>query len=54
MAQYDVEVVFSQKKTIKVYASSEEEAEEKASEIVLKWDNVMDVDDTTCLGTSET
>jgi hypothetical protein len=53
MPKYDVEVSFIQKKTIQVYAPDEESAEEKASEIVLKWDGVQDVDDTTCLGTSD-
>lgn len=52
MPKYDVEVEFISKKTISVHADDEEQAEEKAAEVIQKWDNVMDVTETTCEGLS--
>jgi len=51
--QYDVEVLFTNKKTLKVWARDEDEATEKASEIVEKWENVTEVQEATCLGEAE-
>lgn len=46
MAKYSVEVNFTQRrtKTISVFAKDEDEASEKACDIVLAWDDVTDAD----------
>lgn len=46
MAKYTVTVEFTQKRTkeINVYARSDEEAQEKAENIVLGWDDVTDAE----------
>lgn len=49
MPQYNVEVEFSSKKTIKVFSRNEELAEEYAEKIVSQWPDVSEVTETNCL-----
>jgi tetrahydromethanopterin S-methyltransferase subunit B len=49
MPKFKVEVIFQQKKELEIYANDEEAAEDKATEIVQGWPNVIDVDQTTVL-----
>ena len=46
MPRYEVQVRFKQERTvpIKVWARDEQEAEEKACEVVERWENVVDVE----------
>lgn len=48
--QYEVEVTFSNKRILKVWASDEAAAEEKATNMVEAWPNVVEVLETTCTG----
>lgn len=50
MPQYNVDVEFTSKKTVQVFARDEEQAEVKAADIVEKWDNVLEVTETTVAG----
>lgn len=50
MPRYEVEVEFTSKRTITVYALNEEQAEEHACELVEKWENIMEVTETNCIG----
>lgn len=45
--KHSVEVTFTQQRTVtlnNIWAESESEAEDKASDIVSQWDNVVDVE----------
>lgn len=46
MPKYIIEAEYTKKffKTLTVYAKSEEEAQEKAEEIIGNWDDVQDID----------
>lgn len=48
MPKWNVTVEFTQKKVISVFARDEEEANEKAVEIVTKWNNIDAVDAVDC------
>jgi hypothetical protein len=49
MPKYSVEVVFTNKKVVSVYARDEENALEEATALVEGWPNVMDVDEATVI-----
>ena len=46
MAKWQVEVTYTSKKTLTIYARDEDEAAEKAEEIVSGWANVEDCEAT--------
>ncbi len=48
MPKFTVTVEYTQKKEISVYADDEDEAEEKAVAVVLKWQNVEDAEAVDC------
>lgn len=50
MPKYEVEVEFLSKKTVVVFGRDEEQAEERAAEVVEKWENVKQVTETKCIG----
>jgi len=44
VARYQVEVEYKMKRKVGVYASSEEEAKEKACAVVDKWEGVIETE----------
>ena len=44
MAKFIVEVEYKMRRKINVYAADEAEAEEKACDVVRKWDGIVDAE----------